>query len=1288
MRKRLRIALGSFTVFLLALMPSVVPVGGSVAPASAAACSPAESTFTGNGAIGTSGVVYQVLRFSSVGECQWTVPTGVTTAEVLVVAGGGGGGGASWTGGGGAGGVLHRTDAPVSSVIAITVGGGGLAGSGNSTGGSGGNSLFGTVTALGGGGGGAYSWSNSGTTGQGSSGGSGGGSSEDNSALDGGASTQTAPTGWTAYGNAGGAMSEGGGSQAGSGGGGAGDPGGAVPAGSNQGLNHRTAGDGGVGRQFDITGSNVFYAGGGGGGTYNDAGDTCSTGGSGGGGAGACHSTAAVAGTNGLGGGGGGAWSNNSAAGGSGVVIVRYATVQNPSIAAGPSDASVDALQTATFSATASSPDTGALTYQWQQSTNSGSSWSNISGATSASYTTPALDATDSGDQFRVIVRNTVSGNFAEATSSAATLTVSRVSQALTWTQPTSLVLANSGDSATAATTSGDGSISYSVVSAGTTGCAINSSTGVLTFSGTGTCSVKADAAQTNTYSAASTTVSVIISQGTIAVSGPSSKVGTSSSSFTNVCTSSCDVTGFASGDQVMVVVSKSDGSALSGEVKLGSTTGLTQSLTGYQVDATQSGLFEIAFEGTQAEVNAALETLQYKSPAGGGDETIGISASLAGAAYFAGTGHYYEFVSSTTTWALAKTGAASRTFNGLTGYLATVTSLAENQFITSKVGRATAWLSGTDSGSEGTWKWDTGPEAGDIFWTGTGSSGTSHNTDDPFTYWGSSEPNQSGDEDCLEIISGGSGRWNDIPCSASKGYVIEYGGDGGTVLKQASTTFDVGAPTAPLQVTGLSVTAGDTKLTLSWTAPGSGGSAITDYVVEQSIDGGSTWSTLSDGTSTATSFVVTGLTNGSSYSFRVSATNAIGTGTVSSSASGTPAVPPTAPSGGGGASSPVSTPSIPVVVPQRVIVPPQPTSIPRVLAGPVVSPGRGFDPNAGTRATIGGAPATVTKRPLDGGGVSVQAGAFQLGINLGTPQPSNTPGAAQSDVTVPTGQSTRVNGGGLLPGSQLQVWLPGMSGTTPKELARIPVKADGTFESELSFTARQSETPIPIGRQVMQVTGYDEDGNQTVVDMTINIGQGAPTPEQNKTVNALPDLNPGQSLATSAGLPEIVTIEARVETREVAVLSGEWSFTVALPENAGVVEEVESGATLTLIQARTASVSGDGFQPDTRVDIWLFSDPTLLGSVIVSADGSFTGEVYLDARYAIPGDHTLQLQGVADDGFIKAANLGVVVQEPLTLTSESATGLLWWVLIAVVAVLVAVMLIVIVRRRLSRSGI
>lgn len=200
---------------------------------------------------------------------------------------------------------------------------------------------------------------------------------------------------------------------------------------------------------------------------------------------------------------------------------------------------------------------------------------------------------------------------------------------------------------------------------------------------------------------------------------------------------------------------------------------------------------------------------------------------------------------------------------------------------------------------------------------------------------------------------------------------------------------------------------------------------------------------------------------------------------------------------------------------------------------------------------------------------------------------------------------------------------------------------------------------------------------------MTITIGQGDPSPEPNKSVNALPDLAPGQSLATSAGVPEAVTIEARPDTREVAVVSGEWNFNVSLPDDAGEVEQVDAGATITLVQAKTASVSGEGFQPDTRVDIWLFSDPTLLGSVTVSADGAFTGEVFLDARYAVVGEHTLQLQGVANDGFIKAANLGVVVQEPVLLTADGARDMLVWIAgLALAAVLAAVFVAIALGRR------
>jgi hypothetical protein len=94
--------------------------------------------------------------------------------------------------------------------------------------------------------------------------------------------------------------------------------------------------------------------------------------------------------------------------------------------------------------------------------------------------------------------------------------------------------------------------------------------------------------------------------------------------------------------------------------------------------------------------------------------------------------------------------------------------------------------------------------------------------------------------------------------------------------------------PTAPGVPTGLSAVRGDERVTLSWTAPSNGGATITDYVVQFQLGAGA-WQTFSDGTSTATSVVVDGLTNGQAYTFRVAAINSLGTGSYATSEAVTP---------------------------------------------------------------------------------------------------------------------------------------------------------------------------------------------------------------------------------------------------------------------------------------------------------------------------------------------------------------------------------------------------------------
>jgi hypothetical protein len=95
-------------------------------------------------------------------------------------------------------------------------------------------------------------------------------------------------------------------------------------------------------------------------------------------------------------------------------LTVNAASV-GPTITTQPANQMVTVGQTATFSVTATG--TAPLTYQWQKN------GANISGATAASYTTPATVAGDSGANFDVVVSNMVGSQ----TSTVATLTVNAI---------------------------------------------------------------------------------------------------------------------------------------------------------------------------------------------------------------------------------------------------------------------------------------------------------------------------------------------------------------------------------------------------------------------------------------------------------------------------------------------------------------------------------------------------------------------------------------------------------------------------------------------------------------------------------------------------------------------------------------------------------------------------------------------------------------------------------------------------------------------------------------------
>src|SRR5256886_12504620 len=108
-----------------------------------------------------------------------------------------------------------------------------------------------------------------------------------------------------------------------------------------------------------------------------------------------------------------------------------------------------------------------------------------------------------------------------------------------------------------------------------------------------------------------------------------------------------------------------------------------------------------------------------------------------------------------------------------------------------------------------------------------------------------------------------------------------------------ASATTLAVAPSSP---TGLTATAvSSSQINLSWAPPAdNGGSAITGYKIERSTDGGATWTVLVVNTGSATTmYSDTGLAHTTTYTYRVSAINSIGTGSPSTNASATTTTAP-----------------------------------------------------------------------------------------------------------------------------------------------------------------------------------------------------------------------------------------------------------------------------------------------------------------------------------------------------------------------------------------------------------
>lgn len=284
-------------------------------------------------------------------------------------------------------------------------------------------------------------------------------------------------------------------------------------------------------------------------------------------------------------------------------------------------------------------------------------------------------------------------------------------------------------------------------------------------------------------------------------------------------------------GKSVYVAVTTNQGSG--GGLSLGSTSGLSLPF-GY---SSYSGS-QIAFTGSQDAVNAALATLQMRVAS-----TTATSAAVQvtafdnsnGLAYNPANQHFYKFVPGKITGTGALAAAEASKELGLSGYLVSITSEEENDFVATKLQGAdgtvakNVWIGASDGDTEGDWIWKGGPDNGVQFWKGCRPANGGAAVDGRFTSWAPGEPNNWNSslcqvensptlgEDCA-IINKYSPTsappdnaffqklWNDLPCSYGagtndivSGYLTEYGnkstGGDYTNVDFVTSTMSVAVP-------------------------------------------------------------------------------------------------------------------------------------------------------------------------------------------------------------------------------------------------------------------------------------------------------------------------------------------------------------------------------------------------------------------------------------------------------------------------------------------------------------
>ena len=140
-------------------------------------------------------------------------------------------------------------------------------------------------------------------------------------------------------------------------------------------------------------------------------------------------------------------------------------------------------------------------------------------------------------------------------------------------------------------------------------------------------------------------------------------------------------------------------------------------------------------------------------------------------------------------------------------------------------------------------------------------------------------------------------------------------------------------------------------------------------------------------------------------------------------------------------------------------------------------------------------------------------------------------------------------------------------------------------------------------------------------------------------------EVAPGAAVASVGG--ESIAPKLTISVENTARIEIGGLVIEIAPQDAALVAD-GLGTAVRAVRGRYVEVRGNGFAPASQVDVWIYSEPTLLGSATTDANGEFVKTFDIPAGIEL-GNHTLTLNGLDTNGAVVTASVGIVViEEPL----------------------------------------